>query len=233
MKATLGWLKEYVAITLPASEVADRLTMAGLEVDKVTATGGDWNNVVVGQIKAINPHPNADRLTLPTVDLGDEEATVVCGAPNLEIGLKVVFAKVGATLIDGHTGKLSALKAAKIRGIASSGMVCSEKELGISDSHLGILVLPDDAPVGTPLADYMGDTVFDLDVTPNRPDCLSVTGIAREIAAMTGEKTDIKEVSYPEAGQDIKGQIRVEIQAPDLCPRYCASLVKGITITES
>ncbi len=150
MKVPLRWLKEYVDISLPPAELAERLTMAGTEVKGWQAIGGSWENIVVGQIVAINPHPNADRLTLPTVALGTEQQTVVCGAPNLKLGDKVVFARVGAQLIDGHTGQVFRLKAAKIRGVASSGMVCSEKELGISESHEGIMVLPADAPVGTP-----------------------------------------------------------------------------------
>jgi len=174
MKIPLKWLQEYVGITLSSSDLANELTMAGIEVKGVQVIGGDWENIVVGQIIAINPHPNADRLTLPTIDLGTEQQTVVCGAPNLKIGDKVAFAPVGAQLIDGHTGQVFRLKSAKIRGVMSSGMACSEKELGISDSHEGIMVLPAEAPVGTPLADYLGDVIFDLDITPNRPDCLCV-----------------------------------------------------------
>ena len=125
------------------------------------------------------------------------------------------------------------LKTAKIRGVVSSGMVCSEKELGISDSHEGIMVLPAEAPVGTPLADYLGDTIFDLDVTPNRPDCLSVVGIAREVAALTGQSLHIPEISYEETAAPIDEQISVEIIDPDLCARYCASLITGVKIAES
>jgi phenylalanyl-tRNA synthetase beta chain len=233
MKVSLKWLKEYVDFDLPPAALADKLTMAGIEVKGWQATGGGWEKVVVGHILAINPHPNADRLTLPTVDLGAEQQTVVCGAPNLKVGDKVAFARVGAELIDGHTGKAIKLEAAKIRGVASSGMVCSEKELGISDSHEGILVLPADAPVGMPLADFMGDVIFDLEVTPNRPDCLSVIGIAREIAALTGQKVHLPDTNYDEAGTPIGQQLEVEIAAPDLCPRYSASLITGIKIAPS
>ncbi len=233
MKVSINWLKDYVDITVPLEELAHKLTMAGFEVKDIETIGGSWDNVVVGQIKAINPHPNADRLSLPTVDLGTEEATVVCGAPNLKLGDKVPFARVGARLIDGHTGKPATLKTAKIRGVSSSGMVCSEKELGISDRHEGILVLPEDAPVGMPLTEYMGDTVLNLDVTPNRPDCLSVIGIAREIAALTGQSTHVPEISYEETSEPIEDQISIEINAPDLCPRYSASLITGVKIGES
>jgi len=237
MKIPLKWLKEYVNITVSPAEVADKLTMAGTEVKGTQVIGGSWENIVVGQIIAVNPHPNADRLTLPTIDIGTEQQTVVCGAPNLRVGdkvvFKVVFAPVGAQLIDGHTGQVFRLKSAKIRGVVSSGMACSEKELGISDSHEGIMVLPAEAPVGTPLADYLGDVIFDLDVTPNRPDCLCVLGIAREIAALTGQSLPLPEVSYEETASPIDQQISVDIAAPDLCPRYCASLITGVKVGES
>ncbi|MFC2056644.1 phenylalanine--tRNA ligase subunit beta, partial [Chloroflexota bacterium] len=233
MKVSIDWLKEYVDITLTVAELAEKLTMAGLEVKGMEVIGGSWENVVVGQITAVNPHPNADRLTLPTIDLGTEQATVVCGAPNLKVSDKVAFARVGAQLIDGHTGEVATLKSAKIRGVASSGMVCSEKELGISDRHEGIMVLPDEAPVGVPLADYLDDVIFNLDVTPNRPDFLSVIGIAREIAALTGESPHLAEVSYKEASSSVDKHIAVEIVDADLCPRYCASLITGIRVAES
>ena len=233
MKVPLKWLQEYVDITLPPADLANRLTLAGNEVEGMQVIGGNWENIVVGQVITVNPHPNADRLTLPTLDLGTEQLTVVCGAPNLRPGDKVAFAYVGAQLIDGHSGQAFRLESAKIRGVVSSGMVCSEKELGISDSHQGIMVLPTEAPVGTPLAEYLGDVIFDLSITPNRPDCLSVIGIAREIAALTGQNLHLPEVSYQEATFPIDQQISIEILAPDLCPRYCASLITGIEVAES
>jgi len=233
MKVSLQWLKQYVDVSLPPAELAQKLTMAGTEVNGWQVIGGDWENIVVGQILAINPHPNADRLILPTVDLGTEQQTVVCGAPNLKVGDKVVFARVGARLIDGHSGKAIKLESAKIRGVASSGMVCSEKELGISDSHEGIMVLPAGAPVGIPLAEFMGDVIFDLDITPNRPDCLSVIGIAREVAALTGREVRLPDIDYDETGAPIDQQVAVEIIAPDLCPRYSASLITGVKIAPS
>lgn len=233
MKVSISWLRDYVDIKLPVAELARRLTMAGTEVKGWQAIGGSWEGIVVGQIKAINPHPNADRLLLPTIDLGTEEKVVVCGAPNLRIGDKVAFAHVGARLIDGHTGELFSLEAAKIRGVVSEGMVCSEKELGISESHQEIMVLPAEAPLGQPLADYMGDVILDLDITPNRPDCLSVIGIAREIAALTGQKVRLPKDDYAESTTTIDSQIAVEIADPDLCLRYSASLVRGIKIASS
>jgi phenylalanyl-tRNA synthetase beta chain len=233
MRVSLNWLKDYVNLTLPPQELADRLTMAGTEVDRIQALGGQWDNISVGQIVAIDPHPNADRLRLATIDLGVERHTVVCGAPNIEVGQRVPFARVGAELIDGHTGQTVKLKAATIRGIVSEGMACSEKELGLSDSHEGILVLPPDAPLGMPLAQYLGDTILDLSVTPNRPDCLSVLGIAREAAALTGQPLTPPQEDYPEKDAPIEEMAAVDIIDPDLCPRYCASLISGIKVAPS
>lgn len=233
MKVPLKWLAEYVDININTQELAHRLTMAGNEVDEIITTAGNWEKISVAEVVDVSPHPNADRLRLATVDLGGERMTVVCGAPNVAAGQKVAFAAVGAELIDGHTGEPTVLKAAKIRGVESAGMVCSEKELGLSDYHEGILVLADDAPVGVPLAQYLGDTVLDIDVTPNRPDCLSILGIAREVAALTGAAVREPPLDYEEAGQPIKGRGKVEIADSDLCPRYCAALIEGVQIGPS
>ncbi|MBM3158112.1 MAG: phenylalanine--tRNA ligase subunit beta, partial [Chloroflexi bacterium] len=230
---SLNWLKDYVNLTLAPKELAHKLTMSGNEVDSIEVIGGTWDNVFVGLVTALDKHPNADRLKLVTIDLGKERITVVTGAPNMEVGQKVPFARVGAKLIDGHTGQLAELKPAKIRGVKSEGMACSEKELGISDSHEGIMILPSDAPVGRPLAEYLGDTIFDIATTPNRPDCLSVIGIAREVAALTAQPAHIPEISYNEEGEPIDGFISVAIHDPDLCSRYCASLVTGVKIGPS
>jgi phenylalanyl-tRNA synthetase beta chain len=155
MKCSLKWLRQYVDINLPPADLARLITAAGTEVAHVEIIGG-CENVFVGQIAGVEPHPNADRLRLATVNLGGESVTVVCGAPNLVIGDKIAFARAGANLLDGHTGEKIKLKPSKIRGVLSEGMVCSEMELGISTSHEGILVLPADAPLGAKLADYMG-----------------------------------------------------------------------------
>jgi phenylalanyl-tRNA synthetase beta chain len=233
MKVPLKWLKDYVNVTLPVPELAKRLTLAGLEVAEIITTGGSWENIIVGEITAINPHPNADRLRLATVNLGKEQETVVCGAPNMTVGDKIAFARTGARLINPANGKVEELKPAKIRGVVSSGMICSEKELGISDNHEGIMVLPKGAEVGKALADVIGETVLDIDITANRPDCLSVTGIAREVAAICREKVHIPEITYDETGEPIEGQISIEIKDSELCPRYCASLITGVKIKES
>ena len=233
MKVSLKWLRDYVDIKLAPEELAEKLTMSGLEVKGIQTIGGTWDNVVIGEVIALNPHPNADRLKLATVELGTEQVTTVCGAPNIELGQRVPFAHIGARLIDPHTEEAILLKPAKIRGVASEGMVCSEKELGISDSHEGILVLPPEAPIGALLSAYLGDVIFDLDVTPNRPDCLSVIGIAREIAALTGEPLRLSPIHYEELEDSIDSFASVDIADSDLCPRYCASLITGIKIASS
>jgi len=233
MKVSLKWLQDYVNLTLPTQELVEKLTMSGTEVSGIEAVGASWEGISVGQVIALEKHPNADRLQLATIDLKEEHITVVTGAPNLEEGQKVPFARVGAQLIDGHTGELTKLKPAKIRGVVSEGMVCSEKELGISDRHEGIMVLPPEAPVGMPLSQYLGDTILDLKTTANRPDCLSVIGIAREVAALTGQATHVPDVSYAEPESPIQDSVSVEIADPELCPRYCASLVTDVKIGPS
>ncbi|TET40989.1 MAG: phenylalanine--tRNA ligase subunit beta [Dehalococcoidia bacterium] len=233
MKVSLKWLRDYVDIKLTPEELAERLTMAGLEVKGIQTMGGTWDNVVIGEVIALNPHPNADRLKLATVDLGTEQVSTVCGAPNIGLGQRVTFARIGARLIDPHTGEAIVLEPAEIRGVASEGMVCSEKELGISDRHEGILVLSPEAPIGTLLGAYLGDVIFDLDVTPNRPDCLSVIGIAREIAALTDEPLRLFPIHYEELEDSIDSFAAVDIADSDLCPRYCASLITGIKLASS
>jgi len=233
VRVPLKWLQEYVDINLPPGELGRRLTMAGTEVNTILTAGRDWEKISVAEVVDVAPHPNADRLRLATVDLGGEQMTVVCGAPNVAAGQKVAFARVGAELIDGHTSEPTILKAARIRGVESAGMVCSEKELGLSDYHEGILVLPEDAPVGVPLGQYLGDTILDLDITPNRPDCLSVLGVAREVAALSGVSVREPPVDYQELGRPIKERLSVEIADRDLCPRYCAALIEGVQIGPS
>ena len=236
MKVPLSWLKKYVPVSILPEELAHRLTMAGNEVGDVERVGANWDSdkVLVGHILAVERHPNADRLTLPTVDLGEgETVTVVCGAPNVAAGQKIAFAWAGARLFSPRTGETEILKPARIRGVESSGMVCSALELGLGEDHEGIQVLAEDAPVGTPLVDYLGDTILDIEVTPNRPDCLSILGIAHEVAALTGERVTEPDLSYPEEGPPIESQASIEVADAELCYRYTASLVTGITIGPS
>ena len=233
MRVPVSWLKQYVPIDISAKELAHLLTMAGNEVGEVEEIGGDWDRdkIVVGHVLKVDPHPNADRLTLPTVDLGNGETiTVVCGAPNVAEGQKIAFAREGAHIFSPRSGKVEELKAATIRGVRSEGMVCSPLELGMSEDHEGILELDEDAPVGTPLVDYLGDAVLDIEVTPNRPDCLSVLGVAHEVAALTGKTLTEPDLSYPEEGGPIGEQAKVEIANPELCNRYTATLMTGIEI---
>ena len=233
MLIPFSWLSQYVDITLPPHELAHRLTMGGIEVGDVYTRGG-WDGCVVGHVTATRPHPNADTLTLCEVDPGDgPPLEVVCGAPNVAAGQKICFARPGVTLLNMHTGRREALKPARIRGIVSEGMICSEAELEISDEHEGIIVLPYEAVVGTPLDDVLGDTFLELELTPNRGDCLSMLGVAREIGAITGQTVRVPETSYPESATPVAGLAKVTIADPDLCPRYTASVITGITIGES
>ncbi len=212
MKIPLSWLKDYVDITLPVEALAERLTLAGLEVESIERIGEFWDRdkVFVAQILDVQRHPDAERLTLVRVDYGaGQPMTVVTGAPNMlpyigqdlsgGKGPKVVFAMTGARLVDGHSEerKIVRLKPSKIRGIVSEGMVCSEKELDLSDAHEGNLVLPDDAPLGMPLIDYLGDAVLEFQIKGAFGHLQCVTGIAREAAALLGQP-----LRYPEAARN-------------------------------
>ena len=243
MRIPISWLKDYVDITIPLEDLAERMTMAGLEVGAVEYFGAEWDRdkVFVGEIVEVRPHPDADRLTIAVVEYGGSgPMAVVTGAPNIRVGqkgVKVPFATTGARLIDGHSEELRyiTLKPTKIRGVPSEGMVCSEKELGISGEHEGIMILDDDAPTGMPLRDYMGDAVLDLDLTPNLARCFSVVGVAREVAALTGQQCRLG--AWPElaekVGPEASPWVEIEIADPDLCPRYTTALVKGVSIGPS
>ena len=233
MRIPISWLKDYVDVNIPLPELKRKLTMAGIEVSSIDSTGESWSRIFVGEVAEIAAHPNADRLKLATVNFGKDPVSVVCGAPNISQGQKVAFAMVGANLIDSNTHKSSQLKSVQIRGVLSEGMICSELELGIGEDHLGIMILPEDAPIGAPLSDYLGDKVLDLDVTSNRPDCLSILGIAHEIAALTGNSIRESATQYPEEGEPIDSQMEVDLQNPELCPRYMASLIRNITVKPS
>ena len=233
MKVSLKWLQEYVDVSLPADELAAKLTASGSEVAAVVRIGQHWDKVQVARITDIQPHPNAGPPTPGDVETDAGQETVVCGAPNISVGQKVPYAAVGATLIDGHNGQPMTLEAARIRGVVSNGMICSEMELGLSNDHEGILILPEDTPVGAPLAGVLGDTILDLDVTPNRPDCYSVLGLAREVAVLTEQPLREPDSSYQESGEAASELASVEIADPDLCLRYTASVIRGITVGPS
>lgn len=235
MKLLLSWLRELVDVDLPPAELARRLIDSTAEVEGMDVIGADWDpeRIKVAEVVAVDPHPNADRLRLATVETGAGKQQVVCGAPNIAVGQKVAFATEGAVLIDGNTGKPAKLKLRPIRGVESAGMVLSEKELGLSDSHEGILVLPEDAPVGRPLVEQLGDVLFDITTWANRADLLGVLGLAREVAALTGEKLREPDRTYTPSDRDVNDLVTVTIEAPDLCRRFTASVIEGVTIGPS
>jgi len=243
MRVPLSWLKDYVEITLPIEQLAEKLTLAGLEVEHIEYVGlpgSDlpWarDKIFVGQILEVSRHPNADRLLLATVDYGAAQPiTVVTGAPNIrpgEQGQKVVLALRGARLYDGHKpGKeIMVLKEATLRGIKNDSMVCSEKELGLSDDHEGILILPDDAPVGAPLADYLGDVVLEIAILPSLARAASIVGVAREVAALTGQTMRYPPTDFVAEGDPVEGQLRIEIRDPKCNPRFTASIIRDVTL---
>ncbi len=259
MLVPLSWLREYVDIPLPTTKLAERLTLAGLEEASLTRVGEWWeaDAIVVGQVVAVAPHPDADRLVL--VDVAHEPGAnpsdqtpqrVVTGAPNLfqfkdrsiSAGdlpvLKVAFAREGALLIDAYSDKQprprKKLKKAKIRGVESRGMVCSELELGLSEEHEGILVLPEDAPVGQPLREYLGDEILEIDLTPDMARCLSMWGIAREVHALTEGALHLPEDEDAAHGDDhASSYVAAQIDDPSLCQRFTGTVIRDIEVGPS
>lgn len=233
MNVPYRWLNDLVDTGLSAPELAHELTMAGLEAERIFHIGDTWDKVFVGEVMDLSQHPDADRLVLADVAAGDHRLTVVTGAPNIAKGQKVALAIAGARLIDAYSDELKykTLKPGSIRGIRSEGMVCSEKELGLSDEHEGILVLEDIAPVGASLATYLGDTVIEFEITPNLVHAFSILGIAREAGAVSGstiKPLDLADLSTVEQVDDL-----VRIEAPELCARYAALVVEGVEIAPS
>jgi phenylalanyl-tRNA synthetase beta chain len=235
---SLKWLRDYV--DLPADvdvqEFADQLTMASAEVDGIAQIGHGWDRalVVVGEVLSVDLHPDADRLRLATVNYGGANPQqVVCGAPNLAVGQRIAFGREGAELRNMQSGKLQKLKANKIRGVESAGMVLSEAELGISESHERIIELPTDAPIGMPLVDYLGDVVLDVHIWPNRADMMSMVGVAREVAAIIGSKVREPDVRYSALGGPVADAVSVEIEDAALCARYVATVIQGVQIAPS
>lgn len=231
MRVSLKWLRELVDVSLPVEQLCDRLDMTGTKVEAVHTLGEALEGVVVGEVLTKEPHPDADKLSYCSVDIGaDEPLRIVCGATNFRAGDKVPVACVGATLPGGLT-----IKRAKLRGLESQGMMCSATELQIGGDASGLLILPGDAPVGMPFAEYQGlsDTVLELEVTPNRPDCLSMVGVAREVAAVTGLGYRIPESSVHEQGASASELVSVEIDDAELCPRYTARVIRGVKVGPS
>ena len=224
MQFNVEWLKKWVAIDLDADTLAGKLTAAGLEVDDIRPVAGEFSEIVVAQIESCEAHPNADKLSLCTVnDGGEERLQIVCGAPNARPGIRVPLARVGATI-----GPDFKIKRAKLRGVESFGMLCSAKELGLSDDHSGLMELPADAPLGTGLEDYLSlnDTVIEVDLTPNRADCLSIRGLARDVAASCDAEYTGMQVEPVAAVIDDEFPIRLE--SPADCPRYAGRIIRGI-----
>lgn len=233
MNVPYRWLRDLVDVDLPAEQLAARMTMAGLEAEKIDQIGAEWDKVYVAEVVKVTQHPDADRLVLADVDAGEHRLTVVTGAPNIAEGQKVALALAGARLVDAYADELKykTLKAGKIRGIMSEGMVCSEKELGISDEHEGIMVLDADAPKGMPLQEYLGDTVIEFEITPNLVHAFSILGIAREAAALTG--TTVKEPAVADLSGADQDTNLVRIDAPDLCARYSGIIMDNVTVGPS
>jgi phenylalanyl-tRNA synthetase beta chain len=230
MKISLDWLSEYVDADMPPETLAHKLTMAGLEVEAVLDRYAPLRTVVAARILSEAPHPEAPGLKILSVDTGKGGASVVCGAPNARAGLVAPLALPGTVLADGKT-----VAESKVRGRMSFGMLCSEAELGIGINKSGLLELPKDARPGAPLAEVLNlkDTVFEIGLTPNRPDCLSALGIAREVSALTGKPLRMPDTSLPQGQGDAAKETSVTIEAPDHCPRYAARLLKGVTIGPS
>ncbi len=237
MKVTLNWLKQYVQFDWSPEELAERLTMLGVEVEGMQKLGGEFDGIVVAQVVTKEKHPNADKLTVCRVNDGTTERQIVCGAQNFKAGDKVALILPGKSLPAKPGEAPFTIKVGKIRGVESHGMMCSPQELGLPDPVEGLLILREDAQVGQPFAQYLGrsgsDVVYDLEVTPNRPDLNSAIGIAREIAAVTGHPLKLPEVAAPKPEGRVEQFVSVRIEDPELCPRYSARVARGVKIGPS
>ena len=230
MKILYQWLREFIETSLSPRELQEALTMAGVEVSSCRFLGAGLESVVTARILEMRPHPNAERLSLCRVTDGSSEYAIVCGARNMKAGDAVALARVGAKLPNGVE-----IRKAKIRGQISEGMLCSEQELRLAEESAGILVLDEGTLPGAPFAEAMGlsDWLLEVEITPNRGDCLSVLGVAREVASITGEKVVLPDASFPEEGNGIGELVRIDVSDPALCPRYSARAVTGVTVAPS
>ena len=237
MKVPVSWLKKYINLDgIDINDLSHLMTMAGTEVSSIDIVGEHWDteHLLVGEIIDIKPHPDADKLRLPTIKLSDSETrTVVCGAPNLYVSQKIVFAKEGAYLFNPRSNNHEVLKSAKIRGVESSGMVCSSLELGLGEDHSGILELDSSIPIGTPVKNLLSDVIIETELTPNRPDCLSVIGTAHEIAAITKQNVVYPVTSYSPSNKKIEDFIEIDIIDSELCSRYMGTVIENVKIQES
>jgi phenylalanyl-tRNA synthetase beta chain len=225
MKLSEQWLRTWVNPDISTAEMVEQLTMAGLEVDGTEPAAGEFTDVVVAKVESVAKHPDADKLRVCKVNDGNETFQIVCGAANVRQGLCVALARVGAVL----PGNFK-IKPAKLRGVASAGMLCSEKELGLAEQSDGIMELPGDAPAGTSLRQYLelDDTIIDIDLTPNRGDCLSVAGIARELGTLN--RCDVTEEVHEPYIQRLKDSFEVNIEAPEACSHYAGRVFRGVDV---
>ncbi|MFK7733551.1 MAG: phenylalanine--tRNA ligase subunit beta [Pseudomonadales bacterium] len=230
MKISLNWLHEWVNPKVPVAELAEQLTMAGLEIDGIQELGKYLDGVVIGQIVSAEQHPDADKLRVCSVQYGDETAQIVCGAPNARVGLKAPLATIGAQLPPTDDGKPFKIKKAKLRGVESQGMLCAQDELGLGEDHDGLWELPENAVVGQPLAEFLGlpDTVLEVDLTPNRSDCLSVSGIAREVGVVS--RLAVTEPAIAAVAPAIDEQFPVQLTAGANCPRYLSRVINNVDL---
>ena len=230
MKFSEQWLRTWVNPAISTQEMCEQLTMAGLEVDSVEPAAGDFTEVVVARVESMEKHPDADKLNVCQVTDGKETMQIVCGAANVRQGLVIPLAKVGAVLPGASENEPFKIKPAKLRGIESFGMLCSEKELGLADSAEGLMELSDDAPLGQNLREYLqlDDTIVELDLTPNRGDCLSIAGIARELGVLN--QCEVTEQLWEPYKQTITDEFPVEIEADEACTHYAGRVIKGINV---
>ncbi|WP_313176225.1 phenylalanine--tRNA ligase subunit beta, partial [Massilia sp.] len=229
MQFSENWLRSLVDPKMNSDELAHLLTMSGLEVEEVEAVAPPFSNVVVAHVVEVAKHPNADRLNVCQVDVGTGTLlNIVCGAPNVRAGMKAICAKAGAVLPPGADGKPFEIKVGKLRGVESQGMMCSAKELKISEESSGLMELPEDAPVGTNIRDYLGlnDLKFTIKLTPNKADCLSVLGVAREVSALTGSPLSLPSARAVAVTTD--EVLPAKISAPDLCGRFTGRVIRGL-----
>jgi phenylalanyl-tRNA synthetase beta chain len=238
MKIVSSWLKEFVDVDWTPQRFSDDLTMVGLEVESFEDLAATFDKFVVGRVVSCEKHPKADRLSVCRVDVGGDVLQIVCGAPNVAAGQTVAVGLVGATVPhDQHDpeGKPFVLGKVKIRGVESSGMICSEKELGLGTDGNGIVVLTTDSAPGTPLSTALdrNDVVYEIGITPNRPDCLSHLGVAREVAIQTGGELRMPSIRLEESGAPASTLASIEIRDPDLCPRYCGRVLSNVKIVPS
>ena len=229
MRVPLSWLRDYIDVELEPERLAERLTLLGMEVKGIERRGTDWQNVVVGELLAVDKHPRADRLSLTRVTVGSgEPLEIVCGATNIAPGQRVPVALPGAVLPGDRR-----IERTEKMGVVSNGMLCSGDELGLTGDADGILILPADTPIGSPLADLYGDVVLDIDVKPNRGDALSIVGLAREISIVTGAPVRLPSEEVTETGPPVDRQLAVEVVDPDLCPRFVGRWVGDVRIGPS